>query len=737
MKIHAAAAVVCLSYLAVPLMAQPEIGGGTCSSATLNGVYSLTLTGRNVNSSLVFVKILQGIGTATFDGQSKVTLTFTANTNQTAGVALTWAGTYSMQANCTGTLSLSSGDTAALSLASYNNGKSYVITGQDGTYAFTGSGSEMPAASCTASLLNGSYSFNGSGLALTAGAISGANNVSGLLQFDGKSAVTANWNTAANGTPANTSANGQFTVAASCTGTATMTDSSGNTYTLGFVVTASNGANFTVTGSSTQVMFSGSGRTESTTTSCSAAALKGAYSLVLTGRSLSTAGALTASFQSIGTANFDGVGSVTFSLTANNIQTLNVPETWSGTYTIGSSCEGEMNITAGDTASFTLIAYNGGRNFTVTGGDATYPLTGSGATQPAGCGASTISGAYAFSGSGNSSSAAAGTTSISAVNSISGLLQFDGRGDVSGNWSVATNTGSTPDSVSGQYSVTPACTGTATVTDASGTSWTMSFTMTSANSANFGADIANLTNAFNVSGHSAFTYPGLSVASAASGEAGFVPPGSIFALYGNELVSGSAQAAKVPLPTELLNTTVTVNGEAAPLFYVSAGQINAQMPLDIQPGVATVVVNSASSVTSNSVAITVPGTATPGIFVQYPTNQAVVQNQDLSVNSPASPAHAGDEVVAYFTGGGPVNPSGPWITGAASPGNGLSPTVETARVTVGGTASPSVPYAGLTATLVGVYQVNFVIPQVAAGQRTVVLTINGVASAGTMISIAN
>jgi uncharacterized protein (TIGR03437 family) len=68
---------------------------------------------------------------------------------------------------------------------------------------------------------------------------------------------------------------------------------------------------------------------------------------------------------------------------------------------------------------------------------------------------------------------------------------------------------------------------------------------------------------------------------------------------------------------------VTVNGEAAPLFYVSPTQINAQMPLDIQPGMATVVITTGMS-SSNSVAVCVPATAAPGIFGQFPTNQAVV-----------------------------------------------------------------------------------------------------------------
>jgi uncharacterized protein (TIGR03437 family) len=374
-------------------------------------------------------------------------------------------------------------------------------------------------------------------------------------------------------------------------------------------------------------------------------------------------------------------------------------------------------------------------------------LTGSGSVQPVSCTASSISGTYAFSGTGNSSTIVMGTSSISSVNDISGLLQFDGRGNVTGSWSVATNQSPTADTVMGQYSVTSACLGSATVTDPSGSGWTLNFSVTSADGANFGVDIANLTSEFSASGHSTFTYPGLAVVNAASSAAGGTPPGSIFALYGSNLAEGSAQATRVPLPTTLLTTTVTVNGEAAPLFYVSAGQINAQMPWDIQPGIASVAVSSSPAglaqntaaevaASSNTVAVTVPASAVPGIAVQYPTNQAVVVNPNQSENTPAAPAHVGDTVVAYFTGGGKVQAAGPLVTGSASP-NGLSPVIGTVQVTVGGNMSPSVIYAGLTPTLVGVYQVNFVIPQVAAGDRNLILTINGVASATTTISIAD
>jgi len=733
MKISVAHLALLSCLMASPLLADPQIGGGTCSSATLSGTYSAVVNGRAVNSSLAFTKVWEGLGTISFDGQSLVTASLTTNTNQSTGVAQNLAGTYTMQANCTGTIAFVSGDIATFSLESYNTGKNFLMTGQDGNYTITVSGGIMPTVTCTPALLTGSYAFNGSGFGLSSGSINAANNISGLLQFDGKSVITATWYIASSGAPVATIATGSYSLTSGCLATATLADSSGNSWTLHFVITAASGSSFSLTGASAVAMFSGSGRTESTTPACSVSTLSGVHSLVLTGRTLSSSGVLTGALQSVGTATFDGAGNVTFALTANTSQARGTAESYAGTYTLASNCVGSLNITTGDSATFTLIAYNAGNDFTLTGSDASYPLSGSGAQTPITCAANSYSGAYAFSGNG-SNSTGLGASSVTGANSISGLLQFDGVGNVTGTWSVATTSASSSDSVTGQYTVTTGCAATATVADALGNSWTVNLIPTATTGASFSADIANLTSEFTATGHSTFTYPGLAVVNAASSVAGSTPPGSIFALYGSGLATGSTQASKVPLPDTLLTTSVTVNGEAAPLFYASAGQINSQMPLDIKPGLASVVVRNGST-TSNTVAVVVPGTATPGVFIQYPTNQGAIENQDNSVNSPASPAHVGDTVVAYFTGGGPVTPAGPLVTGSASP-NGLSPVTESTQVTVAGVAATAINYTGLTPTLVGAYQVNFVIPQVAVGDHTVTLTINGVASNNTVISIA-
>jgi len=262
---------LCLPWAALclpaALFAQPQIGGGQCSSATLTGNYSLTLTGRQLGQRsgasgtvVGFAAVTEGVGTANFDGLSKVTFTWTANGNSSAGVAETWSGAYALSANCVGTVSISSGDTATFTLASYASGGSFTIDGFDGTYSFNGSGSTLPA-SCSASLLNGTYSFNGNGFVLSSGAIGTVSEISGLITFDGVSAVTTNWYVSVAGGTANDTGSGTFTVNSNCTATAALVDGSGNKYSLGLVITAAKGTNFLIDGASPASLFLGSGRT--------------------------------------------------------------------------------------------------------------------------------------------------------------------------------------------------------------------------------------------------------------------------------------------------------------------------------------------------------------------------------------------------------------------------------------------------------------------------------------------
>lgn len=463
-----------------------------------------------------------------------------------------------------------------------------------------------------------------------------------------------------------------------------------------------------------------------TSGTCGSGTLNGTYSLTLTGRGVNSTLAIGSDYQAVGTITFDGVSAVTAHVVANTNASSSVAQTLSGTYTIPSNCVGTLNFTTGDTASYTLIPFNSGNNYEITGEDATYELTGNGGPQPPTCLISTLSGNYAFSGNGFSLA----TGAITGVNDISGLLTFDGAGNLTGSWAVATGTASTPDTITGHYTMSTSCTGSATVTDPSGAGFTLSYVMTTADGSNLALEGSTSTVMFTSTAHSTMTNPGLSVANAA-GISGGTPPGSLFSIYGSGLATSTTQPGGTNYPTTLGGATVTVNNEAAPLTYVSPTQINAQMPWDVTPGMATVVVKVGTA-TSNAVAAIVPATAVPGLFISG-ANRAIVQNYpSYTTNSPSAPAPAGSVIVAYFTGGGPVQGGSVLVTGKPTPAQTF-PVTENYSATIGGTTA-TVDFVGLTPGFIGLYQANIVVPKIAAGDHNLVITIGGTASPGALIS---
>jgi uncharacterized protein (TIGR03437 family) len=170
----------------------------------------------------------------------------------------------------------------------------------------------------------------------------------------------------------------------------------------------------------------------------------------------------------------------------------------------------------------------------------------------------------------------------------------------------------------------------------------------------------------------------------------------------------------------------------APLFYVSPGQLAGQIPEDIKPGLATVIVKNGTS-TGNAVAVIVPA-ASPEIYI-YGNNLAVATFTNYSVITSTNPAHVGDTVVLWFTGGGPVNAAGKLTTGALSPA-GLSGVTGAYTITVGGVEATNISYVGLTPGSIGLYQASFQVPSgVPTGNEKVVLTISGVASNAPLMTV--
>lgn len=70
-------------------------------------------------------------------------------------------------------------------------------------------------------------------------------------------------------------------------------------------------------------------------------------------------------------------------------------------------------------------------------------------------------------------------------------------------------------------------------------------------------------------------------------------PGMLMSIFGSQLAPVVSSATTLPLPSQLVGVSVTLNGLTAPLLYVSPSLLNIQIPYEIEPGVAvTVVVNN-------------------------------------------------------------------------------------------------------------------------------------------------
>jgi uncharacterized protein (TIGR03437 family) len=224
-------------------------------------------------------------------------------------------------------------------------------------------------------------------------------------------------------------------------------------------------------------------------------------------------------------------------------------------------------------------------------------------------------------------------------------------------------------------------------------------------------------------------------------------PNSILSVY----VSNAGTATSVPTTyptTNVEGIQVLVNGQAVPIYALvpSANQINIQLPSELSTtGTAAIVVQSANGTSSNSTVAL--GPADVGVFripsSTFPNNAAIQIAGTVWDVMPAAvastyglpscaglsasslcgqPAKPGQNIVIYWTGGGPTNPNLP--TGQVAPANGgtLYETTETPLVTIGGIPA-AVSFSGIVPGTAGEYQLNVTIPAAVAGGDQVPLVV--------------
>jgi uncharacterized protein (TIGR03437 family) len=199
-------------------------------------------------------------------------------------------------------------------------------------------------------------------------------------------------------------------------------------------------------------------------------------------------------------------------------------------------------------------------------------------------------------------------------------------------------------------------------------------------------------------------------------------PGMSMAVFGRALSPATSVAPSLPLPLTLSGVSATVNGITAPLYFVSPGQINLQIPYETGAGPAVLAINNNGQITSFPFQVS---PSAPGIFA---ANGALV---------PQASAAQGTPVAMFITGDGDLTPT--LATGATPVAGTALKNLPQPRlpltVTVGGVAA-TVVFEGVTNGLAGVTQVNFTVPAGApTGVQPVVVTVGGVPSAPVNLTV--
>jgi uncharacterized protein (TIGR03437 family) len=234
--------------------------------------------------------------------------------------------------------------------------------------------------------------------------------------------------------------------------------------------------------------------------------------------------------------------------------------------------------------------------------------------------------------------------------------------------------------------------------------------------------------------------------SAANYRGDSVAPEAITAAFGVGLAATSMSAPGGPsLPTTLGDVTIIVRDSAgveraAPIFFVSAGQLNFQIPVGTAPGVASISTRSSLG-SSGPSPVNIAGLA-PGLFTKNAMGTGLSASVVLRRKADGSQSF---EPTARFDAGTNQFVPVPIDLGAATDqvflvpfGTGFRNRSATGSLTamVGGAAA-QVTFAGPQGDFFGVDQANILLPRTLIGRGVVdvILTIDGMPTNTVQVTI--
>lgn len=187
---------------------------------------------------------------------------------------------------------------------------------------------------------------------------------------------------------------------------------------------------------------------------------------------------------------------------------------------------------------------------------------------------------------------------------------------------------------------------------------------------------------------------------------GLLSPGLVAQVYGSNMAAVAESTGSVPLSTNYKSTSVLVGPYEAPLYYVSPGQLVVQLPFELTPNRSYPILISANG------ALTVPDqidvvAVQPGVAA-FTDGKIIAQHSNFVLVDSTNPAKRGEFLIMYLVGLGGTNQL--VASGAPSPGTSPLPVLTVApTVTIDGAPAETV-FAGLTPGGVGLYQINFKVP---------------------------
>ena len=199
----------------------------------------------------------------------------------------------------------------------------------------------------------------------------------------------------------------------------------------------------------------------------------------------------------------------------------------------------------------------------------------------------------------------------------------------------------------------------------------------------------------------------LALTNSAGFREGSIAPGMLMSVFGTDLGFEPEAATSLPLSETLGGTSIQVGGGFGAMIFGSANQSNLQVPFETTPNtIAPVTIFRDDLAISNRIQAEVE-TAEPAVFVDGNTLLSIVTNANFQLVTPTRPVKPGDVLIAFMSGLGPVEPTAETgfgspipVAAVANPVRMLIDDIEVAPL-----------FAGLTPGFVGLYQLNFIVPE--------------------------